>query len=171
MAFNGLISWHPSIDKYKCESYCSSTCELKAKQKAELAMKQRQQEIESSNYSNTNNRPLNAGDCHTCKGTGKCQECTNKIDKPYIDERCAQKKRSEVNFGYVKCEQCHGYGYKIEYNKNKCDCPGGFGDCPGEKCYISSCNDGWVYCRECNSGGNGNHLGECKECKGTGKEK
>jgi hypothetical protein len=54
MTFNGLISWHPSIDKYNCESYCSSTCELKAKQKAELAMKQRQQEIESLNNSNTN---------------------------------------------------------------------------------------------------------------------
>jgi len=54
MTFNSLISWHPSIDKYKCGSYCSSTCELKANQKAELARKQRQQEIESSNNSNTN---------------------------------------------------------------------------------------------------------------------
>ena len=137
---------------------------------ATLRANERKEESSPSYESNTNSKSTEASDCSDCKGTGKCQECTEKIQKPYLDDRCATNKRSSVNFGYVLCSGCYGYGYKRE-SGSKCDCPNGIGSCPGEKCPNSSCHDGWVYCRECNSGGNGDHLGECKECKGTGKEK
>jgi len=137
---------------------------------ATLRANERKEESSPSYESNTNSKSTEARDCSDCKGTGKCQECTEKIQKPYLDDRCATNKRSSVNFGYVLCSGCYGYGYKRE-SGSKCDCPNGIGSCPGEKCPNSSCHDGWVYCRECNSGGNGDHLGECKECKGTGKEK
>ena len=86
----------------------------------------------------------------------------------YSGSRCETIRKNEVNYGYIRCETCRGLGFKEELT-SKCDCPNGIGLCLGDKCTI--CNNGWRECRECNSGGNGDHLGECEECKGTGKEK
>lgn len=138
---------------------------------ATLRANDSKEESSPSYQSNSNLKSTAARDCSYCKGTGKCQKCTKSVDKPYLDDRCAVKKRSSVNFGYILDNGgCYGYGYKRE-SGSKCDCPNGIGSCPGDKCPNSSCHDGWVYCGECNRGGNGKHLGECEKCKGTGKEK
>lgn len=148
-----------SMNEYEIKLYIAS---IVAKTLAERDS----DDLEPSYQSNTNSKSTEARDCSYCKGTGKCQNCTNKVEIRYMGSRCETIRKNEVNYGYVRCETCRGLGFKEEL-ASKCDCPNGIGLCLGDKCTI--CNNGWRECRECNSGGNGDHLGECKECKGTGK--
>jgi RecJ-like exonuclease len=59
------------------------------------------------------------------------------------------------------CNDCYGRGHKQSKRIE-----GGWE--PGDDCYVSRCENGWVFCNECNSYGNGEFLGQCKECKGSG---
>jgi uncharacterized protein (TIGR02145 family) len=155
------------IRAYKTELYCNSTCEAKAEE--ERLARQRESQNSQQNQNSTTSKSSNKGNCSYCGGTGECRGCAHSIDKPYLDE-CSTKSRKEMRFGYVLCKQCFGYGYKREI-ASKCDCKNGVGQCPGEKCYISSCTDGWVYCTECNQSSKGENIGKCSHCKGSGQEK
>jgi hypothetical protein len=149
--------------------------EYLGKVKVELEKIKKQQELNQNTQVNQSTKPIqnltstNKRNCSYCGGTGECRGCAHTIDKPYLDE-CSTKSRKEMRFGYVLCKQCFGYGYKREI-ASKCDCKNGVGQCPGEKCYISSCTDGWVYCTECNQSSKGENIGKCSHCKGSGQEK
>jgi hypothetical protein len=58
------------------------------------------------------------------------------------------------------CSQCEGSGlnYKMDAGNTVVK----------DECYVSSCNDGWHTCDQCNSLGNGRNIGSCKYCRGTG---
>jgi hypothetical protein len=71
------------------------------------------------------------------------------------------KNENETRPGKVMCNGCHGAG--VIYGRHP------FGEDPEyEKCHVGGCNNGWKNCPECNNSGNGNNLGQCKACKGTG---
>ncbi len=125
----------------------------------------------NSNHSNPTSNGSSSQNCYSCNGTGNCSGgCTKTIKKPHYDGKCGWPESSEVKFGFILCSTCSGKGYQITNNQFKCDCRNGIGWCPEKKCYIRMCNNGWVYCKECNSNGRGTALGKCNECKGSGKK-
>jgi hypothetical protein len=100
--------------------------------------------------------------CSSCNGSGKCSTCMKSFRVHYwAGKGPGWKDENETRPGKVMCNDCHGagviYGSKL------------LGEDPeSKKCYVGSCNNGWLNCRECNYSGNGNKLGECKKCKGSG---
>ena len=100
--------------------------------------------------------------CYYCKGSANCNEC-GKVFRVHTWDGNGWKDRSETRLGYVMCSDCRGAGvfYKKNTTTNKWEIE--------KECYVSSCNNGWVYCKKCNAYGNGKILGKCAECKGTGQ--
>jgi hypothetical protein len=90
--------------------------------------------------------------CYECNGTGKCLKCS----KP---QRVRYKKGEkpedhyETRIGMVVCTQCGGNTMNWGHDENVF-------------CYLCK-GTGWLTCRECNLG-SGDHLGECKKCRGSG---
>jgi hypothetical protein len=125
-------------------------------------------EYNSNTYSNQNSSVQNNESerikCRTCNGTGKCRECGKTFSKEYYKGNGSYEKRNETKPGYVMCNDCWGRGHK-QIKRSA----GGWE--PGGDCYVSDCQDGWKFCRECNSYGKGNNIGQCKECKGTSYRK
>lgn len=99
--------------------------------------------------------------CSSCNGTGKCEKCNRVFKKPYYTGQGSYERRNETRFGLIICNDCSGYGHKQKHRD-------GVGWEPSIDCYITSCQDGWVNCNQCNSNGNGSNLGICKWCNGTG---
>ena len=122
----------------------------------------------SNNNSNSStnqkqNNPPEKRKCDYCKGTGKCQTCSKIFTTHYwAGKYSGWKNGNETRPGQIMCEDCHGSGliYGIY----------GFGDDnpASKKCYVSNCRNGWLYCPKCNHYGNGDKLGQCRECRGTG---
>jgi hypothetical protein len=103
--------------------------------------------------------------CFGCKGTGECRSCSKTFRVHYWDDRSnGWKDRNESRRGYTMCDDCDGSGVKYKRsdfpNQGKWEIE--------RKCYVSSCKDGWIFCRECNNGGSGRDIGKCKECRGSG---
>ncbi len=120
----------------------------------------------SESYSQNNGNQTSV--CSSCRGSGECSECYHTSKKSYLDNRCAHQQRSELKPGYIICNTCRGFGY-FTTNLN-CNCPDGAGWCYEKECYLSECADGWVPCRKCNYNGNGDNLGKCQHCNGSGVE-
>jgi hypothetical protein len=99
--------------------------------------------------------------CSTCNGSGKCRECGKTFRKQYYKGNGSYESRNESRPGLVMCNDCFGRGHRQVKRT-------GGGWEPGEDCYVSGCEDGWRYCRECNNYGNGKNIGQCQSCKGTG---
>lgn len=119
------------------------------------------QQSDSRNYQNQNNPQQRQ--CSYCRGTGRCPACNKAFRVRYWDN--GWKSENETRPGKVMCDDCDGSG-KI-YGTSKW---------PGEEpswkpCYVSSCNNGWKNCPECNYNGDGERLGECRHCRGTGVER
>jgi hypothetical protein len=114
-------------------------------------------ENSNSSYSQNSQQEI----CYRCKGTGKCGKCSVIFRKSYYKGNGSYENRNESLLGYVMCSDCYGRGHKQSKRIE-----GGWE--PGEDCYVRGCENGWVFCDECNSSGNGKLLGKCKECKGTG---
>lgn len=100
--------------------------------------------------------------CFGCKGTGECRSCSKTFRVHYWDDRSnGWKDRNESRKGYTMCSDCQGSG--VKYKR---------GDYSGwvveRKCHVGTCNDGWTFCKECNSYGSGRDIGKCRECRGTG---
>jgi hypothetical protein len=100
--------------------------------------------------------------CSSCKGTGKCSTCMKTFRVRYwAGKNPGWKSENETRPGKVMCNRCHGAG--VIYGRHP------FGEDPEyEKCHVGGCNNGWENCPKCNNSGNGNNLGQCKACKGTG---
>jgi hypothetical protein len=100
--------------------------------------------------------------CSSCKGTGKCSTCMKTFRVRYwAGKNPGWKSENETRPGKVMCNRCHGAG--VIYGRHP------FGEDPEyEKCHVGGCNNGWENCPKCNNSGNGNNLGQCKTCKGTG---
>ncbi|MBM3455803.1 MAG: hypothetical protein FJX80_11745 [Bacteroidetes bacterium] len=114
----------------------------------------------SSNSNQQNVRPI----CRGCKGSGDCMSCSKTFQVHYWDERVnGWKNRNESRKGYTMCSDCQGSG--VKYKRG--DYGGWVVD---RKCHVSTCNDGWTFCNECNSYGSGRDIGKCKKCRGTGAE-
>lgn len=114
---------------------------------------------DNSNSSNSqNSQPEN---CYKCRGTGVCPQCSKTFSMQYYKGNGSYENRNETRPGLLMCNDCRGRGHKQSKRIE-----GGWE--PGEDCYVSRCENGWVFCNECNSYGNGKLLGQCKECKGTG---
>jgi hypothetical protein len=118
---------------------------------------------QNTSSSNSNLQSKNTNKCSSCQGTGKCKECNKKISKPYVADRCQRKYNETTNPGKIICSTCYGLGFKLQLT-SKCDCPMGFGDCPGETCPICQ-GSGWTSCRNNSYRCDGN----CTSCKGTGQ--
>ena len=103
--------------------------------------------------------------CYSCSGKGKCRQC-NKVFKNHYwgGKYKGWKSDSETRLGYVMCSECKGSGVKYGLMDDN-------NEPTSKPCYVSSCNDGWIYCTECNYNGNGTNLGSCKKCKGSGTSK
>jgi YD repeat-containing protein len=99
--------------------------------------------------------------CSTCNGSGKCRECGKTFRKQYYKGNGSYESRNESRPGLVMCNDCFGRGHRQVKRT-------GGGWEPDEDCYVSGCEDGWRYCRECNNYGNGKNIGQCQSCKGTG---
>ena len=110
-----------------------------------------------------NNAQNNTKVCHYCKGTGRCSECSQIFEIRYFDHYGGWKSRNETRLGYIRCNICYGAGY-LEGGEDIHGNPR-----PKKNCY-GACMNGWQFCPECNSGGNGRNIGVCKHCKGTGIE-
>lgn len=116
------------------------------------------EQVQSNSINNTQNQSM----CSYCKGTGRCPTCNKVFRVHYWKNGYGYKDENETRPGKVMCETCNGSGKiygTMDLMKKE----------PRYKpCYISNCNGGWLNCPECNHDGNGEHLGECKHCKGTG---
>lgn len=120
----------------------------------------------SGNESHSSSSPINPShkQCYKCKGSGKCSTCMKPFRVHYWSGY-GWKSANQTRPGQVMCSTCDGSGliYGIA--------PIGSGDPPSKKCYISACNGGWINCSECNYNGDGENLGECERCDGTGTER
>jgi hypothetical protein len=115
-----------------------------------------------NNYSNQNQQTdTEKRKCSYCNGTGKCKECGKTFRKSFYKGNGSYDGRNESRPGLVMCRDCWGRGHK-QIKRTE----GGWE--PGGDCYVSNCQDGWLYCRICNNYGNGKSPGQCKECDGTG---
>ncbi len=115
-----------------------------------------------NNYSNQNQQTdTQKIKCGYCNGTGKCKECGKTFRKSYYKGNGSYEDRNESRPGLVMCRDCYGRGHK-QVKRTE----GGWE--PGGDCYVGYCQDGWLVCRTCNTGGNGKSPGQCKECDGTG---
>ena len=104
--------------------------------------------------------------CYKCNGSGKCSTCMKSFRVHYWGGSGGWKDANQTRPGQVMCNTCRGSG--VIYGQYQV----GTGREPdSKKCYVSACNGGWTYCTECNYGGNGKSLGDCKNCNGTGKSK
>jgi hypothetical protein len=124
-----------------------------------------------NNQSNLNQRtyesqnqitPSVKEECFRCSGNGNCEECSKVFQSTYWDWSLHQyKSRNETRPGLVMCGQCRGSGeiYGL-FNGNK--------DPEIKECWV--CKDGWRNCQKCNSNGNGQYLGKCPDCYGSGYE-
>jgi len=92
--------------------------------------------------------------CYDCKGTGGCPKCS-------VPQRVRYKQgespndHNEIRKGMIVCPQCGGNLMKFGSDKNT-------------SCYLCKAT-GWKECPKCNPYGNGNHIGQCQTCKGTGE--
>ena len=119
------------------------------------------EEPSSENYTYEQQAPQ-PRKCYSCNGTGKCKSCSQIFKKPYYKGDGSYEWRNETRMGLVMCNDCFGRGHKQKHRDF-----GGWE--PAGDCYVSGCQDGWVNCRECNSNGNGQYLGQCQRCRGTGE--
>lgn len=103
--------------------------------------------------------------CSRCSGTGECSTCMKTFTThSWEGKDRGWRDRNETRLGQVMCTTCRGAG--VNYGRHP------LGEDPESKeCYVSSCNIGWLNCPDCNYNGNGNNIGECRYCKGTGSEK
>jgi hypothetical protein len=122
---------------------------------------QNNEETESSGLNSSSNSQSVKIKCSSCKGSGKCRECGKTFKKQYYKGNGSYEYRNETRPGLVMCGDCWGRGHKKVKRTE-----GGWE--PGEDCYVSSCEDGWRVCSECNNSGNGRNIGQCRSCKGTG---
>lgn len=112
---------------------------------------------------NNNQKEQNLTECSYCRGTGKCPSC-NKVFRVHYWDGYGYKDENETRPGKVMCETCYGSG-KIYGTMDLIKKAPNY-----RTCYV--CNgSGWRNCPECNYGGDGQHLGECSHCNGTGYKK
>ena len=121
--------------------------------------------INNSNYSDNNssgNLQPTEQHCNYCKGTGNCSLCSKVYQVRYYDfgYNKGWKIQNETRKGYIMCSECYGSGvnYKMDAGNWVIE----------NKCYVGTCNSGWIPCNECNSRGYGTNIGSCKHCRGTG---
>jgi len=100
--------------------------------------------------------------CYECDGTGKCKTCMKTFQVHYwAGVGPGWKNQNETRPGQVMCDDCDGAG--VIYGRHQ------LGEDPEyKKCYVSSCRNGWKTCPSCNYNGNGNNLGQCSRCDGSG---
>ncbi len=91
--------------------------------------------------------------CYDCNGTGQCSKCS-KPQRVRYKQGESPHDHNEIRQGMIVCHQCGGNLMDFGSDKNK-------------SCYLCKAS-GWLNCRECNSNGNGQHIGQCQTCKGTG---
>ena len=91
--------------------------------------------------------------CYSCNGTGQCLKCS-KPQRVRYKQGESPNDHNEIRQGMIVCHQCGGNLMDFGSDKNK-------------SCYLCKAS-GWLNCRECNSNGNGNYIGKCQRCKGTG---
>jgi hypothetical protein len=116
----------------------------------------------ASSPSNTSTTNLKGSkNCIECNGTGKCRICSKTFQKPYF-KNGYYAKRSETKVGYTLCNLCLGKGFQDRNIGSGYEI---IGDCSNQKC-----QDGWVFCYKCNSSGQRNDIGQCRECRGTGRK-
>ena len=113
----------------------------------------------SSNNSYNNSKPEKKNDesCSKCNGTGVCSECGKPQKVKYYKN--GWKTDEEIRIGKTVCSSCYGDGITDEHislNSNRID--------RYEKCYVNTCNSGWIKCRRCNG------KGKCDKCNGSGKK-
>ncbi|RYF87486.1 MAG: hypothetical protein EON98_00320 [Chitinophagaceae bacterium] len=113
-----------------------------------------QSKFNSSGLSNTGSNG-ESRKCSRCKGSGKCLKCSVPQNVRYKQGEYPRDHR-EARIGMVVCPQCGGNLMNWGADKNK-------------SCYLCKAN-GWVYCPECNSTGNGRYIGQCQHCRGKGYE-
>jgi YD repeat-containing protein len=119
----------------------------------------------SSNNYQRQNTP-NKQKCYQCSGNGVCKSCNRTFTVSYYDERSnSWKNRNESRQGYRLCNDCKGAG--VFYKKS--DYPNQGKWEVDRKCYVGGCLNGWLFCNDCNSYGNGREIGKCSKCKGTGE--
>lgn len=101
-------------------------------------------------------------ECYECDGTGKCKTCMKVFTVHYwAGVGPGWKNQNETRPGQVMCDDCDGSG--VIYGRHQ------LGEDPEyKKCYVSSCRNGWKNCTSCNNNGNGNNLGQCSRCDGSG---
>lgn len=104
--------------------------------------------------SSTTTQQSNKKKCYHCNGTGRCPVCS--VPQTVRYKKGEQPKdHKETRGGMVVCPQCGGNGMNWGHDENRA-------------CYL--CNGtGWVKCPECNVG-DGDHIGQCRKCKGSGIE-
>jgi hypothetical protein len=91
--------------------------------------------------------------CYSCNGTGQCPKCS-KPQRVRYKQGESPSDHNEIRLGMIVCTQCGGNLMNFGADKNK-------------SCYLCKAS-GWLYCPECNVYGNGNYIGKCQRCKGTG---
>ena len=91
--------------------------------------------------------------CYSCNGTGQCPKCS-KPQRVRYKQGESPSDHNEIRLGMIVCTQCGGNLMNWGSDKNK-------------SCYLCKAS-GWLNCRECNSNGNGNYIGKCQRCEGTG---
>ena len=121
----------------------------------------------SSSYGNNSNLKQNQnGNCYSCSGTGKCKQCNKEFKNHYWDAKSKGYRRDNViNLGNIMCTECKGMGEIFQSTTDNNNEP------ITKPCHVSSCKNGWKYCSSCNPNGQGNSLGNCKTCKGSGVSK
>ena len=112
----------------------------------------------SNNSNNNANQNLQSNKsekrkCSHCYGSGKCPKCNTPQQIGYYDESGSFIRGNEIRLGYIVCDLCKGAGYSGKGSMRM-------------KC--GWCQIGWKYCPECNYGGNGRKIGQCRDCNGTG---
>jgi hypothetical protein len=149
------------IMKYKSSSieFDGSSSQLEEESNSVQVFHNQDNENQVSNYTPQQQEKRK---CSSCKGTGKCSTCMKTFRVHYwAGKNPGWKNENETRPGKVMCNSCHGAG--VIYGRHP------FGEDPEyEKCHVGGCNNGWKNCPECNNSGNGNNLGQCKACKGTG---
>jgi hypothetical protein len=91
--------------------------------------------------------------CYSCNGKGQCSKCS-KPQRVRYKQGESPHDHNEIRQGMIVCHQCGGNLMDFGSDKNK-------------SCYLCKAS-GWLNCRECNSNGNGNYIGKCQRCEGTG---